>query len=112
MVLGNGQYHLIAPDLFERKAAVASFESYETQLDFTVKDVFHYACGVADPEYRLHLGILSDKSAELLRQEEKAQIQALMVEGYREMAEENRHMAEEAFPLAAETLRQNTQWKE
>jgi len=50
--------------------------------------------------------------AELLRQEEEAQIQALMVEGYREMAEENRHMAEEAFPLTAETLRQNTQWKE
>lgn len=49
--------------------------------------------------------------AELLRREEETQIQALMAEGYQEMAEENRRMAEEAFPLAAETLRQNTQWK-
>ena len=50
--------------------------------------------------------------AQLLEKEEEARTEALMVEGYREMAEENRRMAEEAFPLAAETLRQNTQWKE
>ena len=49
---------------------------------------------------------------ELLKKEEKARIQALMEEGYREMAEENRRLAEESFPLASEILQQNTRWDE
>lgn len=48
--------------------------------------------------------------AELLEREEEARIRALMIEGYREMAEENLSLAEEAFPLAAETLLRNTRW--
>ena len=50
--------------------------------------------------------------AELLEKEEKARIQALMEEGYREAAEENRRLAEEAFPLASEMLRKSTRWDE
>lgn len=50
--------------------------------------------------------------AELLRKEEEAKTQALMAEGYREMAEENLREAEEAFPLVSETVRHNTRWDE
>lgn len=50
--------------------------------------------------------------AELLEKEEEARLQALMEEGYLEMAKENRRLAEESFPLASEMLRQNTQWGE
>jgi metal-responsive CopG/Arc/MetJ family transcriptional regulator len=42
--------------------------------------------------------------AALLQREEKARIEALMEEGYREWAEENRRLAEEAFPIAAEVV--------
>jgi hypothetical protein len=50
--------------------------------------------------------------AELLEKEEEARVQALMEEGYREMAEENRRLAEEAFPLVSEALLRNTRWEE
>ncbi len=50
--------------------------------------------------------------AALLEQEEQARIQALMEQGYREMAEENRSLAEEAFPIVAEALRKSTRWDE
>ena len=50
--------------------------------------------------------------AELLEKEEEARIQSLMEEGYREMAEENRRLAEEAFPLASDMVRRHTQWDE
>lgn len=40
--------------------------------------------------------------AGLLRQEEEAEIQALMAEGYQEMAEENLREAEEALNLTSE----------
>jgi metal-responsive CopG/Arc/MetJ family transcriptional regulator len=50
--------------------------------------------------------------ATLLGKEEEARIQALMEEGYREMAEENRRLAEEAFPQAAEMMLRTTQWDE
>ena len=45
--------------------------------------------------------------AELLRKEEEARIEALMIEGYRELAEENRRLAEEAYPLASEVMLRN-----
>lgn len=48
--------------------------------------------------------------AELLLKEEEERIRALMEEGYREMAEENLRMAEEAFPLASEMIRRSTGW--
>lgn len=50
--------------------------------------------------------------AELIRKEEKARIEALMEEGYREMAGENRRLAEEAFPLSSEMLARHAQWDE
>jgi metal-responsive CopG/Arc/MetJ family transcriptional regulator len=50
--------------------------------------------------------------AGLLRQEEEAEIQALMAAGYQEMAEENQRLAEEAYPLVAETLLRSTRWDE
>ncbi len=50
--------------------------------------------------------------ASLLEKEEQARLHALMEEGYREMAEENRRLAEEAFPLAVEMLRRSAPWDE
>lgn len=50
--------------------------------------------------------------AELLEKEEEARIQALMEEGYREMAEENRRLADECFPLTSETIHKHTRWDE
>lgn len=50
--------------------------------------------------------------AALLRKEEEAETQALMAEGYREMAEENQRLAEEAYPVVAETLLRSTRWDE
>ena len=50
--------------------------------------------------------------ADLLEKEKEARIEALMAEGYREMAEENLRLAEEAFPLTTEALEQHTQWYE
>lgn len=49
--------------------------------------------------------------AQLLLKEEQARIQALMEAGYRETAEENRRLAEEAFPLTSEMLRKSTRWE-
>ncbi len=39
-------------------------------------------------------------------------MRALMEKGYREMAEENRRLAEEAFPLASAMLLRQTKWNE
>jgi metal-responsive CopG/Arc/MetJ family transcriptional regulator len=49
---------------------------------------------------------------QLLAREETEELHALMAEGYREMAEENRRLAEEGFPLTAETMLRNTKWDE
>ncbi|MCX6024127.1 MAG: CopG family transcriptional regulator [Chloroflexi bacterium] len=49
----------------------------------------------------------SEIIADLLRREEKARFDALMAEGYREMAEENLRMAEEAIELASEVMLRN-----
>jgi metal-responsive CopG/Arc/MetJ family transcriptional regulator len=67
---------------------------------------------LADRLAREHSTSRSGIIAALLEKEEQARIQALMEEGYREMAEENRRIAEEAFPLASEMLRQHAQWGE
>ena len=48
--------------------------------------------------------------AELLAKEERVRVKQLMEEGYREMAEENRRIAEEEFPLTAEMIRRSTSW--
>ena len=50
--------------------------------------------------------------ADLLEREEKARTEAYMAEGYREMAEENRCLAEESIPLVAEMLEGHTRWDE
>ena len=54
----------------------------------------------------------SEVIAKLLKKEEKARIEALMAEGYREMSEENRREAEEFFPLVSETILKYTEWDE
>jgi hypothetical protein len=41
---------------------------------------------------------------------EDEEIQALMAEGYKEMAEENLREAEEVFPLVSEIMLKYTQW--
>jgi metal-responsive CopG/Arc/MetJ family transcriptional regulator len=50
--------------------------------------------------------------ADLLAREDAARTEALMAEGYREMAEEDRRLAEEALPLIAETFMAHTRWDE
>lgn len=67
---------------------------------------------VADRLARERSTTRSGVIAQLLEKEEEACIQALMEEGYREMAEENRRFAEEVFPLARETLLQHSRWDE
>ena len=67
-----------------------------------------YADRLAREQAKTRSGVI----AELLEKDEKARIQALMEEGYRETAEENRRLAEEAFPLTSETLRKSTRWDE
>lgn len=50
--------------------------------------------------------------AELLEKEEEARLHMLMEEGYREMAEENSSLAQEAYPLASEMISRNSRWTE
>ena len=45
--------------------------------------------------------------ADLLRKAQEEQIEALMAEGYREMAEENLALAEQALTLTAEVMLRN-----
>ena len=47
-----------------------------------------------------------------MEKEEKAELEALMAEGYMETAEENRRLAEEAFPLVSETILKYIEWAE
>ena len=54
----------------------------------------------------------SEVVSRLLKKEEKARIEALMAEGYREMSEENRRETEEWFPLVSETVLKYTEWDE
>lgn len=72
------------------------------------KDLLDFADQLARERSTSRSGVI----AELLENEEESRIQALMAEGYREMGEENLRLAEEAFPLASETLLQHTQWDE
>lgn len=54
----------------------------------------------------------SEVVARLLKRAEKSRIEALMAEGYSEMAEENRRLAEEAFPFVSKTVLKYTEWDE
>lgn len=67
-----------------------------------------YADRLAKERGKTRSGVI----AELLEKEEHARIHALMEEGYREMAEEDRHLAEEAFLLASEMVRRHAKWDE
>jgi metal-responsive CopG/Arc/MetJ family transcriptional regulator len=49
--------------------------------------------------------------ANLLRRAEESRIESLMAEGYREMAEENRRLAAQAFPVVSETILRTTRWE-
>lgn len=72
------------------------------------KDILHYADQLAREWATTRSGVI----AQLLDKEERARVDALMEEGYREMAEENLRLAEEVFPLAAETVLRNTRWED
>ncbi|MBI2918851.1 MAG: CopG family transcriptional regulator [Chloroflexi bacterium] len=72
------------------------------------RKLLNYADELARERATTRSGVI----AKLLEKEEQARIQALMEEGYRELAEENQRMAEEAFPLASEMIRQRTRWDE
>ena len=50
--------------------------------------------------------------ADLLEKEAHALTEALMEEGYREMAEENRSLAGETFVMMSGLLGRTTEWKE
>ncbi len=50
--------------------------------------------------------------ADLIEKEVKDEVRALMAEGYQESAQENRHLAQEAFPLASDAIMKTTTWDE
>lgn len=72
------------------------------------RGLLNFADGLAREWSTTRSGVI----AELLQKEEETRIQALMEEGYREMAGENRRLAEEVFSLSAQTLLRDTQWEE
>ena len=72
------------------------------------KDLLEFADRLAQERSTTRSGVI----AELLDKEEAARVEALMAEGYRETAEEDRSLAEEAFPQASEMMRKNTRWDE
>ena len=72
------------------------------------KPLLHFADQLAQERSTTRSGVI----AQLLEKEEKAVIEVLMAEGYREMADENRRLAEEAFPIASEMVLRHTQWDE
>ena len=66
------------------------------------KDLLEFSDRLARERSTSRSGVI----AELLRDEVQAQLESLMADGYREMAEENRQEAEEALNLTSEvTLR-------
>jgi len=50
--------------------------------------------------------------AQLLQKEARSLAEALMEEGYREMSQENRRLAEESFPATGELLGRTTEWNQ
>lgn len=44
------------------------------------------------------------------KSDSERRVQELMAEGYREMAEENQRLAEEAFPMVAKMILETTTW--
>ncbi len=72
------------------------------------KDLVDVADKLAKDQATTRSGLI----ARLLEEAERERIEALMEEGYKEMAEENRKFAEEAFPTASETILKYTQWDE
>lgn len=70
------------------------------------KDLLAMADRIAQERSTTRSGVI----AELLQKEEEARIQAMMEEGYREMAEENSLLAEESFILSSEMIRTHTRW--
>ena len=50
--------------------------------------------------------------ADLIEKEVREQVSDLMAEGYQESAQENRQLAQEAFPLASEGIMKTATWEE
>ena len=67
------------------------------------RDLLDYADRLATERATTRSGLI----AGLLEKEEEARIQALMEQGYREMAEENRREAEEALNLTSDVMLSN-----
>ncbi len=70
-------------------------------------NLIDYADRLAKERVTTRSGVI----ASLLEKEERSRIDALMEEGYREMADENQRIAEELFPYAVEQL-SKTVWGE
>lgn len=70
--------------------------------------LLEYADRLAEQQETTRSGVIS----KLLEKEETEELNALMVEGYKEMARENQHLAGEAWPLASETMRHHAIWEE
>ena len=64
------------------------------------QNLVDYADSLARQKATTRSGVI----ASLLEKEERSRMEALMEEGYREMADENRRIAEELFPYAVEQL--------
>jgi metal-responsive CopG/Arc/MetJ family transcriptional regulator len=71
------------------------------------KDLLDLADRLAGERSTSRSGII----AELLEREERVRVEALMEVGYREMAQENRRLAEQEFPAAAQLIKRSTRWK-
>lgn len=71
-------------------------------------DLLELADRLAEERSTTRSGVI----AGLLEKEERARLEALMEEGYRELAEESQRAAEEAFPLVAETVARYSEWDE
>ncbi|MBM3926369.1 MAG: CopG family transcriptional regulator [SAR202 cluster bacterium] len=72
------------------------------------KDLLEVADRLAKERSTTRSAVIVD----LLKKEEEARIQALMEEGYREMAEENRRIANEFFEKDVADFFKRTKWDE
>ena len=72
------------------------------------QNLVEYADSLAKERVTTRSGVI----ASLLEKEERDRIDAMMETGYREMADENRRLAEDSFPLAADMIRKQSRWAE
>ena len=71
------------------------------------KDLLDLADRLAREDSTTRSGVI----AQLLERADRERVEALMEEGDREMADENRQLAQEIFPVVSEVIMRDTQWE-